>query len=114
MNRTGASGGMQGHECRYLKMARMLIGGNRREFTSNELKIARHMAQEGASIAEIKAALGWDHMTLQSFTRRLSKLNIRSRRTAKGIRGHLSGDPHFDGLRNTRVSGKSYRPKAVT
>jgi len=113
MNRTGASGGMQGHDCRELKMARLLIGGNRRDFTSKELKIARHMAQEGASMAEIKSALGWDHLSLQNFVLRLKKFNIRSRRRAHGISGHLSGNPRFPNWRTTKVSGQSYRPKAV-
>ena len=112
MNRTGASGGMQPHDDRYLRAARAAIGGNRRELTSKELKIARHLAQDGSSMEEIKTALGWN-MGLANFILKLKKVNIRSRRRGTGINGHLSGNPTFDGQRTTRVSGRSYQPKAV-
>lgn len=61
---------------RVLRMARAL--NNRHEPTSAELKLARHMAQDGASMAEIHAALGWD-CDPATTKKRLKKFNIFTR-----------------------------------
>ena len=50
-----------------------------RDLTSNEKRIARHMAHEGKEISEIAAALKWE-LTTQSLSKKLAALNIKPRR----------------------------------
>lgn len=109
-NRTGASGGMLEHSDKRLKMARILVGGFRRDFSPDELRIARHMAQDGASFEEIYKALGWEaHITLSAFGVKLKKFNIRSRRSSQGIRAHFGRFPKC----KSDVGMEVYRPRTI-
>ena len=52
---------------------------SRRNLTSEEKRVARHMAHEGKEISEIAAVLKWE-LTLASLGRKLAALNIKPRR----------------------------------
>lgn len=71
-----ASGGMQPVSDKLLRMARAATG--RHEPTSAELKVARRLAQNGATWTEIHEALQWP-CCLATTIRRLRKFNIFSR-----------------------------------
>jgi hypothetical protein len=78
-----------------LRMARSLRGGSKRRYLSpDEVKLARHMAQNDASVAEIVAALKWD-ITLPAATLHLRKnYNITSRRWKLAHNGRPTQVPH--------------------
>lgn len=67
------SGGRTAFADKSLRMARALNG--RHEPSSAELKLARHLAQQGASWAQIHAALGWQ-CKRKTIYQRLKKFNI--------------------------------------
>ena len=51
---------------------------HRRELTSEEKRIARHMAHEGASTPEIARAINWD-LSVHSLYNKLKAINIKTK-----------------------------------
>lgn len=70
------------------RQAHVLAGGSRRVFTQAELKLARHMAQDGASFVAIGAALGWQG-SMNGLRSKLIKFNIWSRNRAGRVGAHF-------------------------
>lgn len=99
-----ASGGLRLAAGRELRLARALHGHH--EPTSNELRIARHMAQEGKSWRDIHATLGWT-CTLGTTRNRLTKFNIfpRAGYNANGRVAKFGGDTTLGNR-----SGIDFRP----
>lgn len=74
------------------------------------LRLARHMAHEGATVDEIAAAVGWTccHTTAVS---RLQKMNIQPghNKHARQVRRDGVKEPYLS--RSPPTSMKSYRPR---
>jgi hypothetical protein len=99
---------------RQLRMARAMVGGQQHVPTSAELKLARHMAQDGASWQQIQDALGWT-CTHQTTRIRLSKFNIFIR---GGMNVRDGKRAKFGGLTTLSNGGgnietRSYRPRQI-
>jgi len=89
-----SSGGMTLASGKTLRMARALHGHH--EPTSAELRMARHMAQDGKSWAEIHAAMGW-RCQMQTTINRLKKFNIFSRvGTKTQLASKFGGNTRFN------------------
>ena len=74
------------------------------------IQIARHMAHQGASVAEINDAVGWG-VKIDCAYSRLRKFNIRPHgaKNKSAHRGELTTLPHG----NAGVSVDFYRPKQI-
>lgn len=97
---------------RYVVAAHAVANKARDDFSPKQIIAARHMANDGASVEEIRVAMGWS-CTWTTARKRLSKFSIKPFGS-----GHAGGKSRAHRGQPTAVNGGNvsfacYRPKRV-